>query len=385
MKIYLKTNVYDAAVKRINYLFDEFPEVVVGISGGKDSTVVLNLALRIATERNRLPLKVMFLDQEAEWDSAIDYIRTVMNDPRIKPYWLQVPFNIFNATSSSEQWLKCWDPTREKDWMREREPNSIKENIYGTDRFAEMFTAFARVAFPKTKMCYLSGMRADESMTRYVGLTSNQTYKHISYGKILDKRYGQYTFYPIYDWCYSDVWKAIHENGWEYCSLYDTMFQYGIPIRNMRVSNVTHETAVRSLYFMQEFEPRVWNKLTKRIGGVKMAAQLREDAFMTVRNLPPMFESWKEYRDYLVDNLLATEEARVKFQRKFAQMDEMYDQYPDKDDMFKSQIAAVLANDHYMTKIGNWERSPLRHLYRRRKSDPNYEVYSGKYVIEAKP
>lgn len=84
LKIYLKETVYDAALDRMRYLFGEFPNVVVSFSGGKDSTVILNLALKVAEEMGRLPLKVLFLDQEAEWDCVIDYIRRVMNDPRVE-------------------------------------------------------------------------------------------------------------------------------------------------------------------------------------------------------------------------------------------------------------------------------------------------------------
>ena len=51
-KIYKQKNVYEAAKERINYLFNEFDNVVVGFSGGKDSTCVLNLALEVAEERN---------------------------------------------------------------------------------------------------------------------------------------------------------------------------------------------------------------------------------------------------------------------------------------------------------------------------------------------
>ena len=87
MKIYSNVNVYDAALKRMNWLFDEFPNVVVGFSGGKDSTVVYNLALQVAREKNRLPLRVLFLDQEAEWQSTIDTVRLVMENPDVEPLW----------------------------------------------------------------------------------------------------------------------------------------------------------------------------------------------------------------------------------------------------------------------------------------------------------
>lgn len=52
---------FDAALERVRYIFNEFEEVVVSFSGGKDSTVTLNMALLVAEEMGRLPLKVMFL------------------------------------------------------------------------------------------------------------------------------------------------------------------------------------------------------------------------------------------------------------------------------------------------------------------------------------
>jgi predicted phosphoadenosine phosphosulfate sulfurtransferase len=380
MKIYLKTNVLDAALDRFRYLFDEFPEVVVGFSGGKDSTVILNLALQIAEEKGRLPLKVMFIDQEAEWEAVIEYVRRVMSDPRIKPMWFQIPFKIENATSTTETFLNCWDPNRRKDWMREYEPGSIRNNIYSVDHWNDLFHNIPRVHFPNTPMCFLSGVRAEESMTRMIGLTHASTYKHITYGKVLSRERSHYTFYPLYDWSYTDIWKAIHSNKWDYCSLYDSYFQYGIPIRDMRVSNVNHETAVRSLYFLQEIEPHTWNKLANRLHGVKMAGSLKKDAFTTIKELPPMFESWREYRDYLAEHLLKDPDVREKFATKFAQMDKQYDTYPDQDEMHRAQITGILANDHLMTKIKNWEKSPQRHLYRKMKKDPTLKIYTGTYA-----
>ena len=66
MRLYSNVTVYEESLKRLRYLFDEFEQVVVGFSGGKDSTVIFNLALIVAREKHRLPLSVMFIDQESE-------------------------------------------------------------------------------------------------------------------------------------------------------------------------------------------------------------------------------------------------------------------------------------------------------------------------------
>lgn len=51
MKIYKRESVWDAALERLRFIFDEFPNVAVSFSGGKDSTVIFNLALLVAKRR----------------------------------------------------------------------------------------------------------------------------------------------------------------------------------------------------------------------------------------------------------------------------------------------------------------------------------------------
>ena len=109
MKIYRNTSVYDEALNRIRLLFDEFPEVVVSSSGGKDSTIIFELAKMVAREKNRLPLKVFWLDQECEFEATVEYIKTVMYDPDVLPLWYQIPFRLQNATSATDLWLNCWE------------------------------------------------------------------------------------------------------------------------------------------------------------------------------------------------------------------------------------------------------------------------------------
>lgn len=102
MKIYLKDNVYEAAKKRIRRIYDEFDNIVVAISGGKDSTVIMELCVEVAKERCRLPLKAMFIDQEDEWSYTIDYIRKIKARSDIQLYWFQVPVLETSAANHSD-------------------------------------------------------------------------------------------------------------------------------------------------------------------------------------------------------------------------------------------------------------------------------------------
>lgn len=356
MKIYSKDNVYDAAKKRIARLFEEFPNVGVWSSGGKDSTVIVNLTLEVAEELGRLPVTVCFVDQEAEWQAVVDYQRIIANDPRVNMHWLQVPIRLFNATSMDSHWLNCWDENEE--WMRDKEPNSIKENVYGTDRFYPIFGKYLEHHFPNQKTAFLGGVRAEESPNRATGLTVDATYKDITYGKKQNVKQGHYTFYPIYDWSYRDVWKAIHDNKWDYCKIYDQYYKHGINPIKMRVSNLHHETAVDQLFYLHEMEADTWGKLTKRLQGINQTHHMTRMEMYKVKELPFMFETWKEYRDYLVEKLVSDDEIKQKFKKKFAWMDNKYEGMNLSQERHDQEVACILANDFEFTKLNNFESRP---------------------------
>jgi predicted phosphoadenosine phosphosulfate sulfurtransferase len=372
MKMYLKENVFNAGLDRMRFLFEEFPNVVVCTSGGKDSTVTMNLALRVAEEKGRLPLKVVFFDQEAEWQTVIDYIKTLKEDPRIDLRWYQIPIKIENATSNQDSYLITWEPG--KKWMREMEPGSIREPL-PTQIFYELFTAMFAKEFSDTKSCWLSGVRAQESPTRYSGLTGRATYKYITYGKKLNKEKQHYTFYPLYDWQHTDIWKAIHDNGWPYCKIYDYMYQHGVKLESMRVSNLNHETALHSLYYLPEIENDTWNNLTARLQGIDSARRISKTDFLSCpKALPFMFESWQEYRQHLLDNLITDPVIHKRMGDKFIWMDAKYKGMHHIEDMIKAQITCILANDSWMTKLTNWERRPEVNGWRHYKKGKHHEA-----------
>ena len=52
-QVYINKTVLEVVKERIAYIFDEFENICVSISGGKDSTVLAHLALTEAHKRNR--------------------------------------------------------------------------------------------------------------------------------------------------------------------------------------------------------------------------------------------------------------------------------------------------------------------------------------------
>ena len=95
-----------------------------------------------------------------------------------------------------------------------------------------------------------------------------------------------YTFYPIYDWSYTDIWKAIGSNHWDYNKIYNYYYQDGVPFNQMRISNVHHETAVRALFLLQKYEPENYEKIVERIPGIDMAGKFGDEQYFLRRDLP---------------------------------------------------------------------------------------------------
>lgn len=354
MNIYLTKTVYEAALERIRWTYRQFGNnVAVAFSGGKDSTVCLHLTYTVAKELGRLPVPVVFVDQEAEWQATVDYVRQVMSLPWVQPYWLQIPIKLANSTQTADPWLHCWEPGVE--WIRAQEPDAITRNVYGTDRFYEVFKEFLAHHYPGQPAALIGGVRTEESPARKMAMTSYETYRGETWGRVQTKRHDQYTMYPIYDWSYTDVWHCIEEQRLRYCRLYDRMYQHGIPVNQMRVSNVHHETATHVLKFLQEIEPDTWSRLTKRLRGLNTVCQM-QDSFYTPTDLPPMFADWREYRDHLLNNLITNPEHVASFRKKFDTYDANYD-IEAHHRLVMVQIASILVNDFEGSKLDTFRAS----------------------------
>lgn len=371
MKVFLNENVLQAAKRRINRAFDEFETVMVSTSGGKDSTVVTELAIEVARDRNRLPLKVFWLDQECELQATVDYVKQMMYRPEIEPWWYQIPFRLQNATSANKTWLNVWGEGEE--WVRDKDPISKKENHYNCDRFRALMIEVIKQEFEGKSVAVLTGTRAAESPTRFLALTSNQGYKDFVWHTTLSKEPPQYLLHPIYDWEVSDIWKAIHDHSWAYNSHYDDLYRYGVPIRKMRVSNYFHETAVHSLFMLQETEPETYHRATQRISGLDAAAKFGAKDYF-IRDLPFMFQDWREYRDYLLENLITNPQYQERFRKRFASQE---NRYPHEvgEIMFRMHINSILANDIEFTKMGTWESNKLTTKQQKRYEDYYVKVF----------
>ena len=309
-QVYMPENVKEALFQRLNYIFDEFDNIQVSISGGKDSTVLAWAALQVARERGR-KIGIFFLDEEVVYQSTVEQVRYLMTlypENTIKQ-WLQFPFKLTNATSFSDSQLICWEPGKSKSWMRHKEPDSIKAKPWSEESetvgnktkgfgFYDVIDNWERI-HPGT--AFLVGCRATESPNRYRAVVKNPGYKSCYWSTKLKKSPGSATFYPLYDWNFHDVWKFIAENNIRYSKIYDYQYKKGMGMQEIRVSSLIHEKSFKALVELPEFEPKTYDRLLKRIDGIQVGNLYGKDALLLkCRKLPPNFKNWMEYRDFLL-------------------------------------------------------------------------------------
>lgn len=332
MKVYdLNKNVLDAARERIAMIFDSFERVCVSISGGKDSTVLLHLCIQEAVVRRR-KVVAFFLDQEAEYRASVDLIREQMQIPEVVAEWYQVPLMLTNATSYSTCFLNAWGVG--EPWMRRKEESAITEANGSPSRFYEFFPWHEK---QNKETAFLVGIRAEESLMRFRACTKHSGWNGLKWSTISN---GANRFYPIYDWGVSDVWKFIYDYALPYNRIYDLMWMDGYSIYGkMRVSNLIHEKSYKCLTDLPRYEPDTFDALCKRISGISTAARYASEKLVfSNKQLPVHYKTWKEFRDFLMDNI-PDETHRDRFMNRFAGESE-------NERTFKAQVGQLLINDN---------------------------------------
>lgn len=259
-KVYSNIDVVKMARIRIKNVFESVPRVELSISGGKDSICLNNLIFEMCQsgEIDKSKLVVDFIDEEAIYPC----VERIVKNMRLQ--WLSIGvefrwwciqvkhYNCFNQLSNDESFI-CWDETKKDVWIRPMPPFAITSDPALRER-KDTYQDFMN----RKLKGYVSliGVRASESLQRLYNIANRKAEEKI---------------FPIYDWTDTDVWNYIREKNLDFPDAYKYMYQVGVPLNRLRISQFFSIDTASSLVQMCEFYPELFDKICKREPNAYMA------------------------------------------------------------------------------------------------------------------
>lgn len=314
-KKYLDKNVYEAALERIEYIFNEFDNVLIAFSGGKDSSVCLEMCYDYAKEHNQLNKLAMYhLDYEAQYQMTTDFVdETFKRFNDIKRYWLCLPLAAqccCNMTSGT--WIP-WEEERKEIWVRNMPNYEYIINQHNapfkfkkSDIDYNVQTNFCKWFSSKYgTTAIVIGIRADESLHRYVAVSKDNKkiqYKDKKWCSVVNET--TINVYPIYDFEVADIWIYNAKFNKEYNKLYDLYYQAGLKLEQMRVASPFNDCASNTLKLYKVIDPNNWGRMVSRVNGVNFTGLYGGTTAMGWKSIKlPEGHTWKSYLNFLLNTL----------------------------------------------------------------------------------
>lgn len=317
MRQYTGQNVYSALQERLKFIFEEFDNIFVSFSGGKDSGILLNITLDF--QQKYYPNKkigVFHQDFEAQYAVTTEYVERTFE--RIKdivdPYWVCLPMATRTALSSYQMFWYPWDDTKEACWCRPMPQHPYVINLQNNpmttyhyrmhqEDLAKQFGRWYRHTHNDKKTVCLLGIRADESLQRYSGFL-NKKYGYDGECWISKQFKDVWAASPLYDWSHADVWHAYAKFDYDYNRLYDMYYMAGLKPDQMRVASPFNDYAKDSLHLYRVLDPEMWAKLVGRVRGANFGSIYGRTKAMGYRSLTlPEGHTWESYTRFLLDTL----------------------------------------------------------------------------------
>lgn len=325
----LNKNVYEAIQERFKFIFDEFDNIYVSFSGGKDSGLLLNLF--IDYKNKYYPDRVVGIfhqDFEAQYTLTTEYVERTFE--RFKDqgelYWVCLPMATRTAVSSYEMYWYPWDDKLADSWVRPM-PNkpyviNLDNNPVFTYKYkmhqedlARQFGRWYRLYHNSGKTVCLLGIRAEESLQRYSGFLNK---KYLYKGECwISKQYKDvWCASPMYDWQISDVWCANYKFNYDYNKLYDLYYKAGLKPYQMRVASPFNDYSKDALNLYRVIDSEIWTKLVGRVQGANFASIYGKTKAMAYRKISlPEGHTWKSYTHFLLSTL--PQRIRSNYIKKF--------------------------------------------------------------------
>lgn len=329
MKHYTDLNVYEAFQLRMDYIFQEFENIYISFSGGKDSGLLLHLVMDYM-KRKGITKKVGLFhqDMEAQYQKTTEYVTRMYEKflDRVEPYWFCIPIATRTAVSNFEMFWFPWDETKQDIWVRPMPTMPyvyhLGNNPMTTYSYRMLYTEHAKQfgrwykdSHGGGKTIALVGLRTDESLQRYSGIV-NKRHDYKGEKWITSHMDNVWSASPLYDWDVHDVWIANHRFHYDWNEIYDLFCMAGVELSDMRVASPFNDEAKSSLMLYRILEPDTWAKVVGRVQGANFAAIYGKTKAMGYRDVTlPEGHTWKSYLDFLLATL--PEEMRENYLKKF--------------------------------------------------------------------
>lgn len=238
------------AAGRIRWVMQHHERVVVAWSGGKDSTLLLELALDTARIEGRRTLDVLWLDNEAEYAATVDFADRTAAKPRVRFHRLQESIDVPQCDIPGA-------PLPFRTWtlqppFREREQGKQAVSLNGHNYFNvpgdDSLTVFSHAAsrILGGPVAILDALRTDEGAAQRRATSLPRPDNHRGLLWSWKEPGGNFRYAPMFEWDASQVWAMIASRGLDYNSAYDRMAQLGTPAERARVGTLYHHVMTRA-------------------------------------------------------------------------------------------------------------------------------------------
>lgn len=380
-KKYVEKNVLDAFYDRIEFVFKNADNVIFSVSGGKDSSVMVQLADKIAQKFNK-NYDVMYIDFEAQYKETINHIyRLKRNLKQLRTFYhIALPIYLRNAVSILQPKWICWNPKEQHLWVRElpKDAITLENNIFDfyikPMEFEEFVPKFQE--WYQNKMgglCFVGvGIRSDESLNRFRTIAfdkNKETYKNKPWTtKVSDNIY---SFYPLYDWRTEDIWGAVSKFDLDMNYIYEYMYKNGLSIHEQRLCQPFGDDQRNGLDQFKALEYETWEKILNRVNGVNFGnIYARTTALGNIKSCKPDFMKWQQYAVFLLESIgIYNKELEIHYYKKIKKFINWYKEQeniditdiPDEADIHEEAMKKVISwrriakaiekNDFYMKRL----------------------------------
>lgn len=317
-KKYLEKNVLEAALERLEIMFDNFDNIYFSLSGGKDSSVMVQLANKVAKQKNK-KFDVLFIDLEAQYKHTVEHVERLKKLSQIRDFYhITLPIALRNAVSVLQPKWICWEDESKHLWVRDMPKDSINikncpfEWFKKGEEFEEFIIQFANWYQKKyqNKVACGIGIRTDESLNRFRTIAlqdRKQTFMGYNWTtriNVNDRHIDVYNFYPIYDWSTEDIWGAVSQLDLEFNYIYELMYKNGLSIYEQRLCQPYGDDQRNGLDQFKALEYDTWSKVLNRVNGVNFGnIYCKTTALGNIKSCKPEFMSWQQYTVFLLESI----------------------------------------------------------------------------------